>query len=159
MQGYCMRTLTWSFSELKGQLEISAVYCHVILIRTASAAAVYRELKDVTECPICVTKFTDPRVLPGVHTYCFECIKTMCKNKRNGSKAACPLCIKEFVIPEGGVEKLPRNFLLTKHAEYQRLVDRRSPGTVFRPIVAWWKRDSGLDFFLHSIVCRRGLIQ
>lgn len=81
-----------------------------------AAEAVKQQLGDITECPICVTSFTDPRVLPCVHTYCYRCrpIKTWCKDKRNGSKATCPMCRKDFVIPDGGVEELPKNFFLTK---------------------------------------------
>jgi hypothetical protein len=33
---------------------------------------------------------------------------------RDGDKAACPLCRKEFLIPDGGLNELPKNFFLTK---------------------------------------------
>jgi hypothetical protein len=79
-----------------------------------ASAAVKRELEDVTECPICCISFTDPRSLPCIHTFCCRCIRDWCKDKKNGEKATCPLCRKDFAIPQGGVEEMPKNFFVTK---------------------------------------------
>jgi len=54
----------------------------------------------------------DPRMLPCVHTYCLKCLIGLCKDKNPRDKSACPLCRKEFTVPESGVGGLPKNFLV-----------------------------------------------
>lgn len=71
-------------------------------------------LDEVTECSICTETFTDPRVLPCVHTYCLRCIESYCINKKPGDKLSCPLCRKECVVPNGGLAELPKNFFVNK---------------------------------------------
>jgi len=71
-------------------------------------------LDEVTECPICTEIFTDPRVLPCIHTYCLKCIESYGVNKKPGDKLSCPLCRKESVVPSGGLSELPRNFFVNK---------------------------------------------
>lgn len=78
-----------------------------------TAESMKREIEAITECPVCISSFTDPRILPCVHTNCYKCIKKWCKDKRNGDKTACPVCRRDFVIPTGGIEELPKNFYLT----------------------------------------------
>ena len=45
-------------------------------------------LDDVMECWICTEVYTDPGVLPCVHTYCLKCIETWSKDKPAGDKLA-----------------------------------------------------------------------
>ena len=71
-------------------------------------------LEEVTECPICTEVFTDPRVLPCIHTYCLKCIEGCGVDKKPGEKLPCPLCRKEFVIPDTGLTELPKNFFVNK---------------------------------------------
>lgn len=79
-----------------------------------AVAALKEEVDSITQCSICVSSFTDPRVLPCIHTYCCKCIKAYCKDKKNGDEATCPLCRNIFSIPDGGVEELPKNFYFAK---------------------------------------------
>lgn len=69
-------------------------------------------LDDITECSICTETYEDPRVLPCIHTYCLRCIAKHCQDKQPGDEVACPLCRKEFVIPDNGVDDLPSNFFM-----------------------------------------------
>jgi len=78
-------------------------------------------LDDITECPICTEVYTDPRVLPCVHTYCLKCIEGWSKDKQPGDKLACPLCRKEFTLPSNGVSDLPRNFFVTNFLQMREL--------------------------------------
>jgi hypothetical protein len=84
----------------------------------ASIPAKY--LDDITECPICTEVYTDPRVLPCIHTYCLKCLTTWGKDKLRGEKVACPLCMKDVEIPAGGFNELPKNFFV------QKLIDAKS---------------------------------
>jgi len=58
-------------------------------------------------------------MLPCVHSFCLECLQGHCKDKEIGDDVACPVCRKEFQIPEFGLEGLPYNFFL------QNLIDAR----------------------------------
>jgi len=84
-------------------------------------AAALKELADVTECSICTEVFTDPRVLPCIHTYCLKCIQGWSKDKPPGDKQACPLCRKTFTIPENGLDGLPKNFFVKKMLRVREL--------------------------------------
>ena len=80
-----------------------------------------KAVTDDTECPICTEVFTDPRVLPCLHTYCLKCIKEWFKDKLPGDVVACPLCRQESTIPEEGLEGLPRNFWVEKMLHVREL--------------------------------------
>ena len=82
--------------------------------------ATAKQLNDVMECPICTEVFTDPRVLPCVHTYCLKCIKAW-RDKQSGDKLACPVCRKEFTLPSSGVEGLPKNFYVANFVQMKEL--------------------------------------
>jgi len=74
--------------------------------------ATAKKLDDTTECPICTEVYTDPRLLPCVHTYCLKCIEAWSKDKQPGDEVACPLCRKEFTLSSNGVGDLPKNYLV-----------------------------------------------
>src|SRR6218665_3884068 len=71
-------------------------------------------LREITECPICMSTFTDPRMLPCIHTFCVECLKHTpeAAQKKPGDKMPYPLCGKEFVIPVDGVGGTQKNFFI-----------------------------------------------
>jgi len=73
-----------------------------------------KAVTDDTECSICKEVFTDPRVLPCLHTYCLKCIQSWFKDDLPGDVVTCPLCWQESTIPEKGLEGLPRNFWVEK---------------------------------------------
>jgi len=83
--------------------------------------ATAKQLDDITECPICTEVYTDPRVLPCVHTYCLKCIEAWSKDKQPGDEVACPLCRKEFTLSSNGVSDLPKNFFVTKFLHMKEL--------------------------------------
>ena len=80
----------------------------------ATASRWSEEISDITECPICVETFTDPKVLPCVHTFCLKCLLQYGEQDKPGDQVACPLCRANFVIPPGGFADLPNNFFVNK---------------------------------------------
>ena len=78
---------------------------------------------EIATCPICMDDFKNCRILPCIHSFCFECLQGHCKDKMPGDDVACPLCRKEFQIPDSGLGGLPHNFLL------QNLIDARDAST------------------------------
>jgi len=79
-------------------------------------------LDDIMQCPICTEMYTDPRVLPCVHTYCVKCIREWSKDKQPGDKLACPLCRKELALPSNGVDDLPKNFYVASFLQMKELI-------------------------------------
>jgi len=78
-------------------------------------------LREITECPICMSVFTDPRMLPCIHTFCFECLSRTgeADQKKPGDKIPCPLCRKEFMIPEDGMYGVQKNFFMENLLVYK----------------------------------------
>ena len=74
---------------------------------------------DITTCPICLEMFDNPKSLPCLHTFCLKCLRGCFKDKFPGDKVPCPICRKEFEIPDDGLEGLQHHFFV------QRLVDVR----------------------------------
>ena len=88
--------------------------------------ATAKQLDDITECPICTEVYTDPRVLSCGHTYCIKCIEAWRKDKQPGDKLACPLCRKEFTVPDNGVSDLPKNFFVANFLQMKELASVES---------------------------------
>src|SRR6218665_2747329 len=78
-------------------------------------------LREITECPICMSVFTDPRILPCIHTFCFECLNRIgeAAQKKPADKMPCPLCRKEFIIPEDGMKVVQKNFFMENLLVYK----------------------------------------
>jgi len=80
-----------------------------------------KKILNTGECSICTEIYSDPRSLPCIHSYCYNCISNWCKDKQPGDKVACPLCRQEFGIPEGGVGDLPNNVFIGKMLRIKEL--------------------------------------
>src|SRR6218665_607716 len=80
-----------------------------------------KQLREITECPICMSAFSDPRILPCIHTFCVECLRRTSEatQKNPGDKMPCPLCRKEFTIPEDGMQGLQKNFFMVNLLEFK----------------------------------------
>ena len=74
---------------------------------------------DLTTCPICLEMFDNPKSLPCLHAFCLKCLQGHFKDMCLGDEVPCPLCRKEFEIPDDGLEGLQHHFIV------QRLVDIR----------------------------------
>ena len=66
-------------------------------VSLSSAEVVPASLK----CSICLELFSDPRVLPCLHTYCLKCLQGLVSDQK--SDLSCPQCRARHEIPKGGV--------------------------------------------------------
>ena len=80
-----------------------------------------KELSDMTECSICSEVFTDPRVLPCIHTFCLKCLLSYAKDRQPGDSIPCPLCRKEFTIPDNELSGIQKNFFMEKLFHVRKL--------------------------------------
>src|SRR6218665_378480 len=84
-------------------------------------SSVQDQMADVTECCICTDVYTKPKILPCIHTFCLRCLEKYGTEKNTGDQMACPICRREFFIPDGGFCNLPNNFFIDKMLEIRKL--------------------------------------
>ena len=72
-----------------------------------------KKIEEELTCAICLSKFTEPKVLPCLHTYCKECIEGLVAKSPKTTTVVCPQCRVEHSLPEGGAGKLLTSFSFT----------------------------------------------
>src|SRR5688572_564921 len=82
------------------------------------------QLSHISECAVCHDVYKDPRMLPCLHSFCFDCLCSKAEGLHIGDCMACPMCRKTFVIPEGGLHGLQKNFYMSKLAEFHTVTHR-----------------------------------
>ena len=70
-----------------------------------------------TICPLCSKPYTDPRILPCLHSFCGQCLHMEIGRSGDKQKMECPTCQRSINIPEGGVNAIPQNLHLGFEAE------------------------------------------
>ncbi|XP_078575536.1 tripartite motif-containing protein 3-like [Branchiostoma floridae x Branchiostoma japonicum] len=75
-------------------------------------------------CPICLSLYEDPKLLPCFHTFCRKCLEGVA-NSSGGTRFKCPECRTDVVLPSpafsGGVNKLKSNFYINKLLDFRKL--------------------------------------
>ena len=68
-------------------------------------------LHEEVSCSVCMCKFTDPKQLPCLHSFCLHCLNGIQRTSANLDVIACPECRQEFRVPgNGNLQALPTNF-------------------------------------------------
>ena len=75
-------------------------------METADAtSSLHSAVNSLLECSICLETYEDPRNLPCGHTFCLRCIQA-------NANRTCALCNRPWSLPIGGLQGLPKNFVL-----------------------------------------------
>ena len=74
-------------------------------------------------CKLCTNFFSDPRMLPCLHTFCCNCLKKHFEKEKSDSHL-CPTCEVSFEIPEGSVEALPKDLRSIYEADVAHLEEK-----------------------------------
>ena len=61
------------------------------------------EINEVTSCPCCKLKYTDPRIVECSSSFCMLCIDSLTNASENGFK--CPVCDDFHAKPQNGFLK------------------------------------------------------
>ena len=80
--------------------------------------------KEVT-CSICLNIFTNPKILPCLHTFCFNCLQILWQQAdAEGVNRIinCPQCREK--VPLSSVEKLPASFSVSRLVDIVQMQDR-----------------------------------
>ena len=68
-------------------------------------------LHEEVSCSVCMTTFTDPKILPCLHSFCLHCLNGILRTSGRHDILACPECRKEVQVPSSGnLKDLPTNF-------------------------------------------------
>lgn len=68
---------------------------------------------SLLECSLCMTTFTDPRMLPNCfHTFCKVCLGDHMEQSGQRGQFQCPVCRKSLPIPADGAEGFPKSFFI-----------------------------------------------
>ncbi|XP_071795878.1 uncharacterized protein [Asterias amurensis] len=66
------------------------------------------------ECPICLTRFIDPKILDCQHSFCLKCLQELVdKQDPKTDFIICPVCREKTSIPDKGPSALLNCFLLS----------------------------------------------
>ena len=62
-------------------------------------------------CSVCMSTFTNPKILPCFHTFCLHCLNELQRTTGKHGEITCPECRRKFQVPGSGYPKdLPTNF-------------------------------------------------
>ena len=68
-------------------------------------------LHEEVSCSVCMTTFTDPKILPCLHSFCLHCLNEILRTSGRHDIFPCPECRKEVQVPSSGkLKDLPTNF-------------------------------------------------
>ncbi|XP_033646901.1 E3 ubiquitin-protein ligase TRIM71-like [Asterias rubens] len=107
------------------------------------------------ECPICLTRFIDPKILDCQHSFCLICLQELVNEQDPKTDCiTCPVCREETSIPDKGPSALLNCFLLSSLIDDVINLDR--PGEDIRPnslVSICVGCDEGLDAVSRCVDC------
>ncbi|XP_071787106.1 uncharacterized protein [Asterias amurensis] len=105
------------------------------------------------ECPICLSRFTDPKILDCLHNFCFKCLQELTdKQDPKTDLIICPMCKKETSIPDGGLSDLLSCFFLSSLID--DVINLEGPKEGINPPVSTCEGcDEGLEAVSRCVDC------
>uniref|UniRef100_A0A8C4Q5G6 RING-type E3 ubiquitin transferase n=1 Tax=Eptatretus burgeri TaxID=7764 RepID=A0A8C4Q5G6_EPTBU len=114
-------------------------------VAPGGASPVVRQIdKQFLICSICLERYTNPKVLPCLHTFCERCLQNYIPAQ--SLTLSCPVCRQTSILPEHGVPALQNNFFITNLMEVLQAGGESSASSVAEPIVG-----SGADGTLMGV--------
>lgn len=95
---------------------------------------VAKQLRELTECPICMSTFVDPRILPCHHTFCYRCLRSSGEKRirtQPVDEIPCPMCRKAFPIPQEGFIGLQKCFSMENLLQFKTTLSTLNLGSSF----------------------------
>ncbi|XP_071796044.1 uncharacterized protein [Asterias amurensis] len=84
------------------------------------------------ECPICLARFIDPKILDCQHSFCLKCLQELVdKQDPKTDFITCPVCREKTSIPDKGPSALLNCFLLSSLID--DVINPDGPGEDIRP--------------------------
>ena len=105
-------------------------------------AAIDNELK----CPLCLSRFKNPKDLSCPHVYCKECLENLRIVGGGGKKIACPECRQTTALTSKGIDGLKTNLRLRNMVEAADQKDKDKEKNKLRSKVRNYKRQTDYRF-------------
>ncbi|XP_038055893.1 E3 ubiquitin-protein ligase TRIM56-like [Patiria miniata] len=64
------------------------------------------------ECPICFSRFTNPKILNCLHSFCQRCLEIMMEGHPQQGEITCPICRQKMALSDAGIAGILNNFSL-----------------------------------------------
>ena len=75
-------------------------------------------------CQMCSGPFSDPRILPCLHSFCCQCLHREMEKVGPQKSLQCPTCLRNVPIPVGGASAFPQNLHLGFEVEVAGYMSR-----------------------------------
>ncbi|XP_071944262.1 tripartite motif-containing protein 2-like [Antedon mediterranea] len=95
---------------------------------SAETVLTFFDEKDL-ECSICLKRFTDPKALECLHTYCLKCLQYL---MRKHGKIRCPKCCKAYTLKNDDLKHLQCNETIRYLVEFVEKIESEKPETCSR---------------------------
>uniref|UniRef100_A0A1X7TUW3 RING-type domain-containing protein n=1 Tax=Amphimedon queenslandica TaxID=400682 RepID=A0A1X7TUW3_AMPQE len=83
------------------------------------------KLEEQLTCPVCLDRYTNPKILPCHHSLCEHCLEGLVLDKKNETYyLSCPTCRHRTELPEEGVGAFPVAFHLNDLKEMLSLLKK-----------------------------------
>ena len=89
--------------------------------------AASQSLKQQLTCPVCLDRYTQPRTLPCLHSFCHDCLCRFPKKvKKDKHFITCPVCRQTTQQPDKGVSGFQSAFLINNLLELYLALEKVS---------------------------------
>ena len=86
-------------------------------------------LHEEVSCSVCMCTFTDPKMLPCLHTFCLHCLNKIQRTSGIHGEIICPECRRKFQVPgSGNPSELPTNFRMNSLLDVLAIRECNSAG-------------------------------
>ena len=89
-----------------------------------------RKLEEQLTCPVCIDLYTNPKILPCLHSFCQECLEGLPQESEARGDTyyfSCPTCRQRIEVPIEGVGAFPVAFHLNNLKEIMQNLQRNVP--------------------------------
>ena len=94
---------------------------------TKSSSEGLKKLEEQLTCPICLERFTNPKIFPCFHSFCLNCLKGVAPELVEGNLCLpCPTCQSPCPNPDKGLASLPPSFVINNLSEVYSLMKKVS---------------------------------
>ena len=92
---------------------------------SSSSPRLRRKLEEQLTCPVCLDRYTNPKTLPCLHSFCEHCLEGLPLDKKNETYyLSCPTCRHCTELPEEGAGAFPVAFTLNNLKEMYSLTKK-----------------------------------
>ena len=84
-----------------------------------------RKLEQQLACPVCLDRYTQPRILPCFHSFCHDCLGQFPVMAQEGKHViSCPMCCQNSQLPDNGVSGFQSAFNVNHLLEIHQVLQK-----------------------------------